>query len=112
MNVVVVVLAQLNRESEKNGGRPTIAHLRESGALEQDADQVWLLWREHKALMTRPDFDGNETDHMRAVRHEADVIVAKHRQGGTGHTKLLFRDNIFRFDNMAGPKHNAPDAGF
>lgn len=75
LRVVIIVLSQLNRDVEKRDSRkPRVSDLRESGAIEQDANQVWLLWR--------PNLDGgqsgNEEDNV------GELIVAKNRGGKTG----------------------------
>ena len=84
LSLPVVVLAQLNRASEDRAGqRPRLSDLRESGALEQDADAVVLI---HK-----------ETPDARSV----EVIVAKQRNGPTGGFNLTWRPECVRFDNFA-----------
>jgi replicative DNA helicase len=71
-NVPVLLLSQLNRDVEKRGdGRPRLSDLRDSGAIEQDADMVWFLYREGLDKANHPDED-------------ADLIVAKNRQGECG----------------------------
>ena len=82
LNVPVLVLAQLNRESEKNASpnaRPKLAHLRESGAIEQDADIVTFLHRNR-----------DDTKNNAVTSVEAEWIVEKNRNGRTGVVKLLF----------------------
>ena len=82
LNIPVLVLAQLNREIDKNSSpnaRPKLAHLRESGAIEQDADIVTFLHR------NRDDAKNNA-----ATSVEAEWIVEKNRNGRTGVVKLLF----------------------
>jgi replicative DNA helicase len=89
LNVPVVALAQVNRSSEdRTDHRPRLADLRESGAIEQDADTVMMLHR--------PDY------------HEAginagviEVIVAKQRNGPTGDVTLMFVKEYMRFENFA-----------
>lgn len=76
-NVPVLALSQLNRQSVYDGATPSIAHLRDSGALEQDADQVWLLsWPED------PDFAG--------ASGLLDVQIAKNRNGQRGKISLVW----------------------
>lgn len=89
----VVALSQLNRESEKREGhRPRMGELRESGGIEQDADVVMLLYRDEVY---------NEDSDDRGV---AEVNVAKQRNGPTGTVKLTFRGEYTRFDNLAKHK--------
>lgn len=90
LDVPVVALAQLNRGPEHQADKkPSIAHLRESGALEQDADMVLLLHRE----------DAN--DHESERPGEADIIVAKHRNGPTGTITFAFQGHYSRFADLA-----------
>jgi len=92
LKVPVVALSQLSRAPEdRRDKRPQIFDLRESGALEQDADLVVLLFREemHKA-----------TDENRGV---AEVIVAKNRRGKTGTVKMQFEARLAQFRDLARP---------
>ncbi len=93
LDVPVVVLSQLNRAAEgREGHRPRMSDLRESGSIEQDADVVMLLHREdyyHRGE------DGYEQDNI------AEVIIAKQRNGPTGTVKLTFREKCTRFENLA-----------
>jgi replicative DNA helicase len=89
LNVPVIALSQLNRGPEQRADKkPALADLRESGSLEQDADIVILLHRE----------DAYERDHPRAG--EADLIVAKHRNGRTGTIPVTFTGQYSRFSDM------------
>jgi replicative DNA helicase len=89
LDVPVVALSQLNRQPEQTKDkRPELSHLRESGSLEQDADVVVLLHRE--GLF--------EKDHPRAG--EADLILAKQRNGPTGTVTVAFQGQYSRFVNM------------
>ncbi|MGW2190186.1 replicative DNA helicase [Streptomyces sp. NPDC001719] len=90
LGVPVVVLAQLNRGPEqRTDKKPMMSDLRESGALEQDADIVILLHRE----------DAYEKESLRAG--EADLIVAKHRNGPTATVTVAFQGHYSRFVDMA-----------
>ena len=90
--VPVVALSQLNRSAETRADRkPALSDLRESGSLEQDADIVMLLHRD----------DLNDPHSPR--RGEADVIVAKNRNGQTGTSALAFQGQFSRFANLAHP---------
>jgi replicative DNA helicase len=87
--VPVVCLAQLNRASEARGdGRPKLSDLRESGSLEQDADVVLLIYR---AAEYSKDADPNE----------AEIIIAKQRNGPTGVVKVRWSPEMTRFDNYS-----------
>ncbi|MHA7191495.1 replicative DNA helicase [Arthrobacter sp. MDT2-16] len=90
LNVPVVALSQLNRGSEqRTDKRPQVSDLRESGSIEQDADMVILLHRD----------DVYDKESARAG--EADVIVAKHRNGPTKTLVVGFQGHYSRFNNMA-----------
>ncbi|WP_138275989.1 replicative DNA helicase [Rhodoluna limnophila] len=89
LNIPVIAISQLNRNSEQTKDKkPEISQLRESGSLEQDADVVILLHRE--AL--------GEREHPRAG--EADLILAKQRNGPTGTVVVAFQGQYSRFMNM------------
>lgn len=90
LDVPVVALSQLNRQLEyRQDKRPMLADLRESGSIEQDADVVIFLYRDETY---NPESDARGT---------AEVIVAKHRNGPTGSTRLAFIENVTKFANMA-----------
>jgi replicative DNA helicase len=91
--VPVIALSQLNRGSEnRDGHRPRMSDLRESGSIEQDADVVALLHREDYYRMSEPDF---------VPDHIAEVIIAKQRNGPTGTVKLTFNNRSTRFENLS-----------
>src|SRR4051794_32126772 len=93
LNVPVICLSQLNRQSEgRDGHRPRMSDLRESGSIEQDADVIMLLHREDYYRMSEPDF---QPDNI------AEVIIAKQRNGPTGTVKLTFMNKTTRFENLA-----------
>ncbi len=86
--VPVIVLSQLNRDSEKEKRQPKLSDLRESGSIEQDADVVLILARPKDA-----------TDDFSVAADKADLIVAKQRNGPVGEIKLTFLRDITRFEN-------------
>lgn len=89
LEVPVVALAQLSRAVEqRQDKRPNLSDLRESGEIEQTADVVGFLYRE--------DYYNPEAEDKNMI----DIIVAKHRNGPTGHAKLLFFKNIGKFANL------------
>jgi len=93
LNVPVVVLSQLNRAAEgREGHRPRMSDLRESGSIEQDADVVMLLHREDYYHRGETDYEPN---------NKAEIIIAKQRNGPTGTVELTFRDKCTRFENLA-----------
>jgi replicative DNA helicase len=90
LNVPVVALSQLSRAVEARGeGLPRLSDLRESGALEQDADLIMFLARKENA----PDVEAGTTD----------LVIGKHRNGPTGRLELVFHAEYTRFDNLAAP---------
>jgi len=96
LKIPVVVLCQLNRESTKrNGSRPQLQDLRDTGAIEQDADAVILLHRpEYYADKTAPDYVPPEREKM-------ELIVAKNRHGETGIVEMIWQGStgsIFEID--------------
>jgi replicative DNA helicase len=92
LDVPVIALSQLNRSVEMRTGnkRPQLSDLRESGAIEQDADVVCFIHRPEKYGILEDD-EGRSTIGM------AEIIVAKHRNGPIGDIKLRFRDTIAKF---------------
>jgi len=93
LNVPVVVLSQLNRAPEsREDHRPRMSDLRESGSIEQDADVVILLHREDCYHKGEEGYQGDNS---------AEVIIAKQRNGPTGSVKLIFRENVTRFENAS-----------
>src|SRR2546422_9667075 len=93
LNSPVIALSQLNRQSEgRDGHRPRMSDLRESGSIEQDADVIMLLHREDYYRMQEPDFIPDNI---------AEIIIAKQRNGPTGTCKLTFDNKTTRFENLA-----------
>lgn len=95
LNIPIIALSQLNRSVESRGGskRPQLSDLRESGAIEQDADIV--------AFIHRPEYYGlNQTEDGQSTAGLAEIIVAKHRNGATDNIKLRFRSEQARFTDF------------
>ena len=93
LQIPVLALSQLNRATEgRDGHRPRMSDLRESGSIEQDADVVALLHREDYYKQSEPDF---QPDNI------AEVIVCKQRNGPTGTVKLTFFNQYTRFANLS-----------
>jgi replicative DNA helicase len=97
LKVPVIVLSQLNREPEKRekGAEPRLSDLRESGAIEQDADVVGLLYK--------PNAGENEdgTAGREAEGEQVNLLIAKQRNGPTGDVKLTFLKSFTRFESAA-----------
>ena len=99
LNVPVIVLAQLNRESEREKREPRLSDLRESGAIEQDADLVALLYREIKNKKDgEDDDDGGQSYDALPVN----LLIAKQRNGPAGEiVRLTFLKGYTRFESAA-----------
>lgn len=95
LNIPIIALSQLNRDLEKRseGKVPQLSDLRESGAIEQDADIVCFIHRPEYFLKSDRDAQGND------IRGLAQFIIAKHRSGAVGDVKLRFRNQFARFEN-------------
>ena len=103
LSVPLLCLAQLNRQAEASkDNRPRMSHLRESGAIEQDADVVMFVHRE-EYYMT------NEEAKERELTGKADLIVAKQRNGPTDDVKLTWRQEFTRFENRAVDRYDEFD---
>ncbi|MDR2619512.1 MAG: replicative DNA helicase [Propionibacteriaceae bacterium] len=104
LSIPVVALSQLNRNAEtRQDGKPDIADLRESGSLEQDADMVILIHRPelHRTKTKAAADAGEASDKTQSDRQgEADLIVAKHRNGPTGTVAVSFQRHYTRFMDM------------
>jgi replicative DNA helicase len=96
LNLPIIVIAQLNRQPDaraKEGGRPRLSDLRESGSIEQDADLVGLL--------VRPDYYETDDETKQERAGEAELIIAKQRNGPTGDVPLVFLKQFTRFESRA-----------
>ena len=101
LDIPIIALSQLNRNVENRGGeksgiegkKPQLSDLRESGAIEQDADMVCFIHR--------PDYYKIYEDPVtkKDLRGVAQVIIAKHRNGATGDVNLRFKSEYARFMN-------------
>jgi len=91
INVPIIALSQLNRSVEsRDGKRPQLSDLRESGAIEQDADMVMFIHRPEYYGITQ-DGDGN------SLIGVAEIIIAKHRNGSVGDVQLAFKASLAKF---------------
>lgn len=103
LHVPVVCLAQLNRQTEEGSGdhRPKMSNLRESGSIEQDADVVMFIHREEYYYQGKP-----EKIEEKGLAGQAEVIVAKQRNGPTGIVKLQWEASLTQFRNLAMQTHS------
>lgn len=98
LNIPIIALSQLNRGVESRTGddkRPQLADLRESGAIEQDADMVLFIHRPEYYKITE-DKQGNSLIGL------AEIIIAKHRNGAVGDVRLRFKSELAKFMNLSG----------
>lgn len=97
LDIPIIALSQLNRNVENRSGsdakHPQLSDLRESGAIEQDADVVCFIHRPEKYKLFE-DAQGND------LRGKAEIIIAKHRNGSTGDIMLSFKREWIRFQNL------------
>jgi replicative DNA helicase len=94
IGVPIMALSQLSRAVETRGGskRPQLSDLRESGAIEQDADMVMFVYR--------PSYYGIDVENGMSTEGLAKLIIAKHRSGEPGDVNLRFVERFVRFENM------------
>ena len=99
LDVPIVALSQLNRAVESRPNkRPILADLRDSGAIEQDADVIAFLYRHEY-------YDKNDLEN----KGKAEINIAKQRNGPTRATSLAFRDSIAKFENLAREERYPPN---
>ncbi len=94
VNVPVLALSQLSRAVETRKGRPQLSDLRESGAIEQDADIVMFIHRPDKSATEKEIAEG------KVQKNVAEIIIEKHRSGPTGLVKLFFKGECTKFLNL------------
>ena len=95
LSLPIIVLAQLNRGAEsRTSNKPKLSDLRESGSIEQDADVV--------ALLFRPEYYAEDDDSRAETAGEAELLIAKQRNGPTGGVPLTFRKEFMRFEDREG----------
>ncbi|MBE0641082.1 MAG: replicative DNA helicase [Bacteroidales bacterium] len=103
LDIPVLTLSQLNRSVETRGGskKPILSDLRESGAIEQDADMVLFIYR--------PEYYKIDEDDKGPTRGMADIIIAKHRNGALADIRMRFIDKFARFEELDEPLYGTSD---
>ena len=111
LDVPVLALSQLSRQVEsRDDKRPQLSDLRESGAIEQDADVVMFVYREEYYEQRKEPQPGTPEhatwqEKMSKVHNLADVIIGKHRHGPTGNVTVHFEAEFTRFSDAAQEDH-------
>ncbi len=101
LNAPVLAVSQLSRAVEwRASHEPQLSDLRESGSIEQDADVVLFIYRDEYYYKSEEEWLAAHPD-REYPREEADVIIAKHRNGPTGRVKMRFRHNLARFESLS-----------
>jgi replicative DNA helicase len=101
LSAPVLAVSQLSRAVEwRASHEPQLSDLRESGSIEQDADVVLFIYRDEYYYKNEEEWLAAHPD-REYPREEADVIIAKHRNGPTGRIKLRFRHNLAKFESIS-----------
>jgi replicative DNA helicase len=106
LNIPVIALSQLSRAVEqREDKRPMLSDLRESGAIEQDADIVMFIYREDYYLMRQEPKAGTEKHvewqkKLSDIHNIVEIIIAKHRNGPIGTVSLFYDTNHSKFKNL------------
>jgi len=101
LKVPVLAVSQLSRASEWRASHiPQLSDLRDSGSIEQDADVVLFIYREEYYYKTEEEWSSQHPD-KEYPREEADIFIAKHRNGPPGQIKLRFQHELAKFHNIS-----------
>ncbi len=93
LKVPIIALAQLNRQADTKDNRPKLSHLRESGAIEQDADVVMFVHR--------PEYYADSPEEAEELRGKAEIVIAKQRNGAVGIVPCVWQKEYQRFVDAA-----------
>lgn len=113
LGVPVIALSQLSRKvEERDDKRPQLSDLRESGSIEQDADQVWFVYREEYYIGRAEPREGTPEHltwqgEMSRCEGQAEIIIGKQRHGPIGTVNVAFNGETTRFGNLARESHFA-----
>lgn len=111
LNIPIIALSQLSRQVEtREGKRPQLSDLRESGSIEQDADLVLFIFREaYYKAQQKPEENTAEHEQwqaeMETILKKAEVIIAKHRHGSIGNISLIFEAEFTRFYDITNTNY-------
>ncbi|MDH5465610.1 MAG: replicative DNA helicase, partial [Thiovulaceae bacterium] len=114
LKMPIIALSQLNRGLEsRNDKRPMLSDIRESGAIEQDADIIMFVYRDdvykykeekEKEKAAAKEGKAYQSDFVEKPEEDAEIIIGKQRNGPTGFVKLKFQKNFTRFVDYTGPE--------
>ena len=101
LDTPVLAVSQLSRAPEgRSSHEPQLSDLRESGSIEQDADVVLFIYREEYYFPNAQEWDSLQHGGREYPREQADIMIAKHRNGPTGRLQLRFRHDLAKFENI------------
>ncbi len=102
LNAPVLAVSQLSRAPEGRASHePQLSDLRESGSIEQDADVVLFIYREEYYFPNEQEWENLQHGGREYPRNQADIVIAKHRNGPTGRVKLRFRHDLAKFESIS-----------
>jgi len=112
LHIPVLCLAQVNRQADSRDEGPRLSQLRESGAIEQDADVVMFIQRRDLGMTDEDITDKEAKNPNKRIRNMADLIVAKQRNGPTGDIELVFKKEWTRFGSAKQHYEDEAEQGY